>query len=162
MENKKNFFKTILLLLFSTTGLFAQQSANASGGDASGSGGTSSFSLGQIVYTTQTGSNGSVSQGVQQPYEISTVLATTQAFGINLQMLVYPNPTTDIAILKIDNYDLEKLSFDLFDINGKLIETRKNIQTVNTIDLSDKASAIYFLKILDVAKEIKTFKIIKK
>jgi Secretion system C-terminal sorting domain len=156
------FFKTILFLLFSISKLFAQQSTNSSGGEATGSGGKISFSLGQIVYTTQTGANGSISQGIQQPYEISTLLSLPQAYGINLDMQVYPNPTTDIAILKIDNYDLEKLSFALLDINGKLIETKKNIQTENTINLYDKASTIYFLKILDNAKEIKTFKIIKK
>jgi hypothetical protein len=39
------------------------------GGEATGSGGSVSYSVGQVVYTTNTGINGSVAQGVQQPYE---------------------------------------------------------------------------------------------
>ena len=72
----KNKTKPILLL---ATGLLwaglaqAQESVNAYGGDAKGSGGTVAYSVGQIVYTTHTGATGSVAQGVQQAYEISVV-----------------------------------------------------------------------------------------
>ena len=53
----KNKLSPILLLV---TGLLwaglaqAQESANASGGDATGSGGTVAYSVGQVVYTTNT------------------------------------------------------------------------------------------------------------
>ena len=56
---------TTLLLLFSTIQLHAQETVPATGGDATGSGGTSSYTVGQVVCTTNTGSNGSVAQGVQ-------------------------------------------------------------------------------------------------
>ena len=51
----------------------AQESVNSTGGNATGSGGTVSYTIGQVGYTTNTGSNGSVAQGVQQAYEILTV-----------------------------------------------------------------------------------------
>jgi TRAP-type uncharacterized transport system substrate-binding protein len=38
----------------------AQENANTSGGVATGSGGTVAYSIGQVAYTTNTGSNGSV------------------------------------------------------------------------------------------------------
>ncbi len=47
---------------------YAQEGATAAGGDASGSGGTVAYSVGQVAYTSNTGSTGSVSQGVQQAY----------------------------------------------------------------------------------------------
>ena len=57
----------VLLLGLGLTGLQAQESVNATGGDASGSGGSVSYSVGQITYQTHTGINGSVAEGVQQP-----------------------------------------------------------------------------------------------
>lgn len=70
MKNNK---KTVALLLlgFGITTAQAQQATTATGGNASGSGGPVAYSVGQVVYTTNTSSNGSVAQGVQQPYEIS-------------------------------------------------------------------------------------------
>ena len=61
--------KVILFLLLLGFGLTAQaqQATTATGGDATGSGGSAAYSVGQIVYTTHTGTTGSVAQGVQQP-----------------------------------------------------------------------------------------------
>ncbi len=72
----KNKSRPILLL---TAGLLwaglaqSQESANASGGDATGSGGTVAYSVGQVVYTSNTSSSGTVDQGVQHAFEIYTV-----------------------------------------------------------------------------------------
>lgn len=70
MRNKKLKLSALLLLGLGLTGLQAQESVNATGGNASGSGGSASYSVGQVVYTTNTGTNGTVAQGVQQPFEI--------------------------------------------------------------------------------------------
>ncbi len=69
MRHKKLKLSAILLLGLGLTGLQAQTSVNATGGNASGSGGSASYSAGQVVYTTHTGANGSVAEGVQQPFE---------------------------------------------------------------------------------------------
>ena len=76
----------------------AQESANSSGGDASGKGGSVAYSVGQVVYTTNTGSKGTVAQGVQEPYEISIVLGIDN-LTINLELTAYPNPTTSYLTL---------------------------------------------------------------
>ncbi len=52
----------------------AQESIVASGGEATGTGGSSSYSIGQVSYTSNQGTGGSVEQGVQQPFEIYAVL----------------------------------------------------------------------------------------
>ena len=51
----------------------AQESVNSTGGNATGSGGTVAYSVGQVVYTANTGSSGNVEQGVQHAYEILVV-----------------------------------------------------------------------------------------
>ena len=156
---QKNKFIAILLLSLGLTSLQAQQATTATGGNASGSGGTVSYSVGQIAYTTNTGSNGSVAQGVQQPYEISVGFDDAQEMNLNLT--TYPNPTTNFLTLNVGNYTTENLTYQLFDISGKLIESKKITSTTETINLENFAIATYFLKVSNNNKEVKTFKIIK-
>jgi hypothetical protein len=72
MKHKKT-ITSVAFLLLGLGGLHAQESPTSTGGDATGAGGSSSYSVGQVVYTTATGINGSVAQGVQQAYEISVI-----------------------------------------------------------------------------------------
>jgi len=156
----KQLFLTATLLVIGFTTTQAQQETTATGGNASGSGGTVAYSVGQIVYTTNTGTNGSVAQGVQQPYEISIVLEIKE-HQISLVMQVYPNPTTDYLTLNVGNFELSTLNYQLFDITGKLIESKKISSTIETIRMDNLSSATYLLKVVNNNKEVKTFKIIK-
>lgn len=161
MRNFKMLLPALLLFIFSNDQIFAQESVNASGKDASGTGGTVNYSVGQIVYTTHTGTNGSVAQGVQQPYEISVVTALEEAKDIALSFLVYPNPTYDFLKLKVENYISENLTYLLYDISGKSIESKKIEGTEATIPMESLATGTYFLKVTEGNKDLKTFKIIK-
>lgn len=158
--NKKTLF-TALLLGFGLAVANAQQSTNASGGKASGSGGTATYSVGQVVYTIATGSNGSLIQGVQQPFEISVVLGVEEAENVSLNLMAYPNPAKDRLTLKVGNQDGQNLSFLLFDLTGKLLHNAKVKSNETVINMQDYQSGIYFLKIFNTSKEIKTFKILK-
>ncbi len=159
---KQKLLKTTLLcsiffVLFSAS---AQQANVASGGNATGTGGSSSYSVGQVAYTNATGTNGSVNQGVQQPFEIFT-LGNDDFPEITLLMTVYPNPTTSLVNLNIQNYALENLNFQLFDINGRLIQSQKITTAETQIQMENLAAAVYLLNLLDKNKLVKTFKIIK-
>ena len=162
MKYKKLKFSALLLLGLGLTGLQAQESVNATGGNASGSGGTVAYSVGQVVYTTNTGANGSVAQGVQQPFEISVVLAIEEAQGINLSVSAYPNPTTDYLTLEVNEFELSNLNFQLYDISGKLLQNEKITGNQTSIVMSNLVPATYFVKVTESNKEVKTFKIIKK
>lgn len=161
MKYKKLKLSVILLLGLGLTGLQAQESVNATGGDASGSGGSASYSVGQVVYTTNTGTNGSVAQGVQQPYEISIVTGIEEAKGINLSVTAYPNPTTDYLTLEVNDFELSTLHFQLYDMNGKLLQNKKITGNQTSIVISHLVPANYFVKVIQGNKEVKTFKIIK-
>ena len=161
MKKKQLFL--ILILCIGFNKIQAQQAALASGGNATGSGGSSSYSIGQIDYITATGSTGSVGQGLQQPFEIST-LSGEEFTQIKLQMLVYPNPTTSYVNLKIDasnEFNSKSLSYQLIDNSGKEITNQKIIASETQIRLENLSSAIYFLKISNNSKIVKTFKILK-
>lgn len=161
MKNKKIKISAILLLGLGLSIAQAQEAISTTGGEASGGGGSASYSIGQVVYITNTGTNGSVTQGVQQPYEISVVTGIEQAKDINLEYKAYPNPVTDYLILKVENYNNKNLSCQLFDINGKLLENKKLSGDETEIKMINLVPASYFLKVTDNGKEIKTFKIIK-
>ncbi len=166
MSHKKLKLSALLFLGLGLTGLQAQESINATGGDATGSGGSASYSGGQVVYTTNTGTNGSVAQGVQQAFEISIVTGLEEAKGINLSVSVYPNPATDFLTLKVENFELSTLGFQLYDISGKLIKSKGIESNETSIIMSNLVPATYFLKIIQTLnstsqQEVKTFKVIK-
>ncbi len=161
MRHKKIKLCAVLLLGLGLTRLQAQEAIPASGGNATGNGGSASYSVGQVVYTTNTGTNGSAAQGVQQPYEISVVTGIEVAKDINLFFSVYPNPATDFLTLKIEGTVETKYIASLYNINGKLILAKKVGDNETTIPMGNLMPATYFLKVTEGDKEIKTFKIIK-
>ncbi len=162
MQNKKLIFIAVLIISFNFSGLKAQESVNASGGNAIGIGGNASYSVGQVVYTTSTGTNGFVVGGVQQPYEISVVIGINENENINLNYSVYPNPTSNNLQLKVENENLIDFSYQLYDITGKHIDNKKIENNLTNIDMSYLVSATYFIKVIQRNKELKTFKIQKR
>ena len=165
MRHKKLQLCAILLLGLGLTGLQAQQSVNTAGGNAVGNGGSVSYSLGQSGFRTHAGTNGSVAEGVQQPYEISVVTAIEGSDEIKLSVLAYPNPTTDILTLSIFDEvavsnDLTQYSYQLLDIQGKPIQSARIADTQTNISMSDLSSATYLLKIISGNKTVKSFKLL--
>lgn len=139
----------------------AQNTISALGGNASGSGGSASYSVGQVVYQTHTGTNGTVAQGVQQAYEISVVTDIKEAKGINLSVSAYPNPTTDYLILSIDEFEISNLSYQLYDLQGNLLQNEKITGNQTSIVMGNLVPATYFVKVIQGQREVKIFKIIK-
>lgn len=150
----------IAIVILGTQSIYSQETIPTSGGDATGSGGSSSYSVGQLVYTTNTG-GGTVSQGVQQSIELYT-LSNPDLTTVNLTAVTYPNPTTDYIVLKISDSSLEKLSYQLIDINGKTITNGNITDAVTQIAMQRLVMGIYILKITQNNQELKTFKIAKK
>ncbi|MFT5252749.1 MAG: hypothetical protein ACI87N_001766 [Flavobacteriales bacterium] len=159
MKHKKT-MTSLTFLLLGLGGLHAQENAVTTGGEATGTGGTASYSVGQVVYTTATGTNGSVAQGVQQAYEISTTVGINEA-SINLELSVYPNPTTNYLTLKVDDFELSPLNFQLIDLQGKVIENEKVSSTTTSINVKSLPNAVYFLNVTKNNRIVKTFKVIK-
>ena len=161
MNNKK--LKTISLLapLLMFAGFSnAQESVNASGSNATGSGGNVAYSVGQVVYTTNTGSTGNVEQGVQHAYEIFTLGSNADIFQTSLS--VFPNPATDQLILKVNDFAREKLSYQLLDAQGKLIAAGQVLEQQTHIHTAHLSGAVYFLNVFNQENnKIQSYKIIK-
>jgi hypothetical protein len=161
MKQAREILITIFLCSFMTSLIHAQGTIPATGGNATGTGGSVSYTVGQITYNKFSGANGSVAQGVQQPFEISVVTAIEEARGIDLILSAYPNPATGFVTLKIGNYDNTDLSYELFDTNGNLLEIKKIKSEETSIQFENRSPSVYFLKVTDKNKVVKTFKIVK-
>jgi hypothetical protein len=156
-----NKLKLTLLFLFSLQLSYSQEIVPSTGGNATGTGGTSSFTVGQVFYTSNASSTGSVSQGVQQAFEIQT-LSNPGLLTVQLTAVTYPNPTTDYVVLKITDTALENLQYTLFDVNGKTIVSKKITTSSTEITMKNYSIGMYLLKLTKKNQPIKTFKIIKK
>ncbi len=160
---KKKCFKfcALLLLGLGLTGLQAQQNVITTGGNISGSSGSVSYSVGQVAYQTFTGVTGSVAEGVQQAFEVSVVIGIDEAQGIRLSASAYPNPASDYLILDVEESELTDLSFQMMDVQGKLLLTGKISGDRTIIPLGNCLPATYFVTINRGDKTIKVFKIVK-
>ena len=162
MNKKQRLIVIIAFLIFEISNLKAQETVITTGGNITGSGGSISYSIGQVLYCTNEGVNGDyVIEGVQQAYEISVVTGILEAKNINLVMSVYPNPTIDYLTVKVENYETKNLRYVLVDINGKVIQTIIATGQKTKIETNNLLPENYFVKVLDNQNEIKIFKFIK-
>lgn len=148
-----------ILIVVGLTGLQAQEGLVATGGIATGNGSVN-YSIGQITYHSFGSTSGSSSEGVQQPFEIS--VSVDEVKGTNILISVYPNPASDHLILIISEYDLSDLSYQMYDLQGKLFQSKEIIGPRTSIAISDLTPSTYFIKVLQNSKAVKSFKIIKK
>ncbi len=128
------FIFVLLFSIFNTTQ--AQEVILPSGGNASGSGGTASYSAGQIVQNTITGTNGSAIQGIQFYFQSSTLAITD--FETNLNISTYPNPTSSFLNIKVQGIQEKTLSYKLFNILGVLLisgDIKNNTAEINVEQL---------------------------
>lgn len=151
---------TLLFLLFNGMSclVFGQENTVASGGNVSSSSGSVSYTIGQVFYSSAEGENGSINQGVQQPYT-AEIITGIELMEVTLQL--FPNPTKDLATLQIEPEYLGLLSYSLYDESGRLIHSSPMNNLSNSIQFMGNSVGIYFLNVSDSNQIIKSFRIIK-
>lgn len=155
MKNK--LFITCICILGCTT-LFSQKNTVSAGGNNIGPGGSFCYSVGQINYTFQTNGNENIIEGLQQPYEISVL--EIKNFETLSNITVFPNPTTQFVTISVKEF--ENIEYQLFDTNGRLIQSGKIVNAETTINVSRLPQATFILNIIKNQNISKTYKIIKK
>ena len=146
MNLKSKLIIIIAVFSFNIVPLQGQETIATSGGNFTGSGGSVSYTIGQVAFSTLSGTNGSVVQGVQQPYEISVITAVENTEEITLNCIVYPNPTRNTIKLSIESPDFDNMCYRLFDINGILIQEMKVESEETEISMNNLVPSIYILK----------------
>lgn len=155
---KRRIVLSIVFLLLGVEALQAQISVNSSGDEASGEGGTLSYSLGQVMYSVASGSTGSIEQGIQQPL-VTSVVSGSENTDVRIKSTAYPNPTANVLKLEVDNVD--SFVYQLLDVKGNILDTREIQNPDAVINMKDLPQAIYLLKVSNSGNIVKTFRIIK-
>ncbi len=150
--------RILISLLFALQLSQAQQTIPISGGEAISDSGTVSYTVGQMVYTTNEAVDGSMHQGINQGIDegIEMIMVSDPT------VVIFPNPTTDYVVLSFTDTSLSGVNYSLFDIQGRLITAAAITQNSTSIGLDRLNSAIYILRVSQNNRELKTFKIIKK
>lgn len=154
-------YSLFLIFTLFLSNSYCQEAVLSSGGDIENANGNVSFSIGQAFYQVLSNDEFSVSEGVQNPIEISIIDGLNRIENLEYNFSVYPNPTLFDLNLKIDNSDFEKLSYQLYSMEGKLL-IDNNISNIETsIPMEEYTPGFYLLKIYSNNEEIQSFKVIK-
>jgi hypothetical protein len=136
----------------------AQQNTVSTGGVATGTGGSASYSIGQVDYINSSGSNGNINQGVQQPFEFFKDASLTELNIVDATL--FPNPTNQFLIVQLDKI-LNELNYRIFDVNGKVVRIGNIKELESTIDVLDLATGNYQFNLYQQGTLIQSIKIIK-
>ena len=75
---------------------------------------------------------------------------------------IYPNPTDELLTIQFKDVEIkEDIIFQLYDINGRLVKSRKTKNNKTTINLSNNTAGTYILKIIS-GKNKAEFTVVKK
>ena len=169
--------KTLLIAVsvFSFISIYSQSispEVNATSGDYyTGANATLSWTIGEGITETFSGTNSILTQGFQQSqYSITSI---EELDDNKYQISVYPNPATDLINISIypvksllfngvQSVDKSSLKVELIDIQGKRLYYQ-NINSNNiTLDLKQFPGSIYFLKVYTTgSKLLRSYKITK-
>jgi len=163
--------KIIFLLLFimiSTRCLFSQQIVTTAGSTLANSSGIVTYTLGEPVSQTLVGVSYSqnlssdtiiLTQGFNQPVITTSIIKVNE--GLDFPIVIYPNPAVSFLKLSIDKEDVSGLSFNIYDMSGKLIY-RQNIEyKITDVPIKSMIKGSYLLEVENRDKVLIVFKVIK-
>ena len=156
--------KSLLILMlagFPTILALGQQGILSASGEATGTGGTVSWSAGQVAYSAWINTSGSVNEGVQQPYEIYFARGIQEA-GTAPECTVYPNPTTGKVTLKFTDPPVKNFQYSIYNIEGIRLFTAVVDAKEVAVKMDNLQPATYFLVLHKNDLPVRTYKIIKK
>lgn len=156
---KRTIILITILVLISIVSINAQEVISANGGTATAAGAQVSWTIGEPVTATVSDANNTLTQGFHQSKLTVTAINDIQIAGVEIK--VYPNPTSDFVTVHFSKV-MEKPTYMLFDLSGRLIQ-QKNIESTDAkIDMTSYAGGSYILKLNNGQKPLQSFKIIKR
>jgi hypothetical protein len=163
MQDLFRFLAILYFITSSLSGLWSQQSVHTAGGDASGLGGSVSYSIGQVAYTSVSSDDGQVSQGVQQSNLVIMVGQNEPDPEITIGF--YPNPVQDEAFLQLaqghNEIGSQRLLFLMYTMYGTLIQQKEIVRETTIVPMDNFPEGMYILKVVRNHATIKTFKVVK-
>ena len=157
-----NTFLCVFVLLLSTQGsLHAQHAVSASGSDISGTGGSISYTVGQVAFEFYDAAAGSAALGVQQPHEIYVYPGIAGHPVVPPFVKVFPNPVHNHLTIVLDEANDNNVVAVLYDITGKMLEQVTINGREASLDMGSYARAVYFLRVYKDDHSTQVFRIVK-
>lgn len=124
-----------------------------------GSAATLSWTLGEVVTDTYTGTSNQLTQGFHQP---DLRFSLIEDLAAEMTLNLFPNPTNGLVSFEVKN-NLNTLQVAILDPSGRIIyATAYAPESVLQIDMSSYADGIYFMQVTTESNQkIKTLKIEK-
>ena len=141
----------LIAFVFIAINCTAQQTLNASGGTATISGNTHSYSIGEmsLVHTASTNTI-VVTHGVLQPLPQAPD-AVQNIWSDNNQVSVYPNPSTSIVNIDLVTTESYQAKYIILDMLGKIVWSRNTSISKGKnqfqYDMTPWANANYLLQV---------------
>jgi hypothetical protein len=155
------------LIILSCCGLCLAQQVISTAGDHYVNGTAQlSWTIGEPVISTFNNGSNILTQGMHHGLLLIDAIEEIELPG--LEISAFPNPANEFVNLKVTNAltgqpdeMCKELSFQLYDMNGKVIMQNQIVSTETLIKMYNYAPSTYFLKVSIDKKSVKTFKIIK-
>jgi hypothetical protein len=154
---KKSLIPLVLFLSFGFSS-FGQNALSTAGGHFKSSGGSTSFTVGQVAYLLKKGNGSYLNEGVQQVYTKKTTPIEELVYLKEVQL--YPNPTHETFTLIMSTKEDVLVRYTIMDYLGKEIKYGIILSEKSEISLRDLPSGNYFIS-LKSKKENRIFKIVK-
>ncbi len=119
------------------------------------------FSVGQIDFESISDQDFTISQGLQQPFEISDIVSINEVI-LDIELAIFPNPTYNVInIINLSNTE-RFLLVEMFDLAGSKIISERWSERSITLQIDSYPAGMYVLKISDENQISKSYKISKK
>jgi len=116
------------------------------------------WSIGECITATHSAGDYVITQGFHQN---TYVVTAVEDLATDINMSVYPNPTTDFISLKVEKSKAENMQYTVTDFSGKVLQTENFAGDIEQINFSNYAVGTYFISVMENNQLIKSFKIIK-
>jgi hypothetical protein len=154
---KKSIIPIVVFISFGFSS-FGQNALSAAGGYLKTTGGSTSFTVGQVAYVLKKGTGSYLNEGVQQVYTKKTTPIEELVYLKEVQL--YPNPTQETMTLILSSKEDIQVRYTIMDYLGKEIRNGNILSEKSEISLRDLPSGNYFIS-LKSKKEIRIFKMVK-
>ncbi len=148
----------LVVLLLAALHTRAQHAAATSGGDATGTGGTVNWTLGQPAYEPTTAPGGSVYCGVQQPYEW---LVTATPGHSAPTVALWPNPAAEGITLQWTSATQGPARYTVHAADGALVGEGRFEGSTAHLALGHLSAGTYTVQVFQSEERTTTLTVIK-
>ena len=148
------------LLLFGAIALslqlFGQEVVSTQGDSYTNTSGSIDFTIGEVVINTETDGTNDITQGFHQT---NWYFLGVENYTPSYEATIFPNPTSEVLNIKTSKF--EKVTFTLYDAQGKLILQGILSAEQTPINVSHLSPGSYSIALNNGTQNLKTFKLMK-